>query len=515
MKKSTISPKQTTKQNLLFLLFSAVSSFLLLMICTRSSFLYPMNDWTDAQCFFTVGKAMGNGQVVYKDIFEQKGVLLYFLHMLAYFVSHTTFLGVFILEVIAGTLFMFFNMKTITLYVHQIYAFLFAPMCSVMIYSSLAFDCGDSAEELCMPVFAFMFYLSAKAFKTDRYFSKKALITIGIVSGYVLWIKYTMLGFFIGWIIVPVIWLILKKQYSMIGKTFVFIALGVGIISLPIILYFLFNNAIGDLWTVYFYNNIFVYSTKTNFNEELSFIQCIYRNLYISMLDNKSFSVMIFIGLVGFLPLKGWQQKGHIYTCFAFLVFTIFGTSRYFGYYCIALSVFSVFGYVAVAVLTDKILHKIISADKFTNKTKFKIALQSLVVIMTISGTVFFAKSFGRNVYFMDYRQEDLPQYKLKEIICQEKNPTLLQFGGLDGGFYSVCDIVPNCKYFCGLNINLPEIGEGQQRYVDNGEGMFIVVRGGELHHDNYELVATEKFDDGHMERLYNLYRLKSIAKKE
>ena len=507
--------KKSSVQNILLLLFSAVSSFLLLMICSRSSFLYPMNDWTDAQCFFTVGKAMGNGQVVYKDIFEQKGVLLYFLHMLAYFVSHTTFAGVFVLEVIAGTLFMFFNMKTIALYVHQIYAFLSAPLCSVMIYISLAFDCGDSAEELCMPVFAFMFYLSAKAFKTDRYFSKKALITVGIVSGYVLWIKYTMLGFFIGWIIIPVIWLIIKRQYRMIWQTVVFIALGVGIISLPVVLYFLFNNAIGDLWRVYFYNNIFVYSTKTNFNEELSFVQCIYRNLYISMLDNKSFSIILFMGLVGFLPIKGWKQKFHIYTCFFALTCTVFGTSRYFGYYCITLSVFSIFGYIALAALTGKILRKMISADKFTDKTKLKIALQSLVGIVAVIGSVFFAKSFGRNVYFMKYRQEDLPQYKLKEMICREENPTLLQFGGLDGGFYSVCDIVPNCKYFCGLNISLPEIGEGQQRYVDNGEGMFIVVRGGELHHNNYELVATEKFDDGHMKRIYNLYRLKSTMKKE
>ena len=507
--------KKSSVQNILLLLFSAVSSFFLLMICTRSSFLYPMNDWTDAQCFFTVGKAMGNGQVVYKDIFEQKGVLLYFLHMLAYFVSHTTFVGVFVLEIIAGTFFMFFNMKTITLYVHQVYAFLLAPLCSVMIYTSLAFEYGDSAEELCMPVFAIMFYLSAKAFKNNQFFSKKELIAVGILSAYVLWVKYIMLGFFIGWIIVPVSWLIYDKQYKKILSTILYIFVGVMLLSVPVILYFLLNNAITDLWTVYFYDNIFVYSSKTNFNEEMSFVESLYRNLYISMLDNKSFSGMLFVGLVGFLPIKGWKQKFHIYTCFFALTCTVFGTSRYFGYYCITLSVFSVFGYIALAVLIDKILHKILSLDTFADKSKLKIVIQSIAVVIAIAGTVFFAEMSGRNVYFMDYRQEDLPQYRLKEIICKEKNPTLLQFGGLDGGFYSVCDIVPNCKYFCGLNLQLDEISEGQQRYVDNGEGMFVVVRGGELHHNNYELIATEKFYDGHMERIYNLYRLKSTMKKE
>ena len=156
-------------KNLLFLGFSFISSFLILMICSRSSFLYPMNDWVDAQCFFTVGKAMGNGQVVYRDIFEQKGILLYVLHMFAYFISHTTFIGVFFLEVIAGTAFLFINIKLINLYTDFRYAVLSASLCSLLIYASRAFCKGDSAEELCLPLLAYALYLSVKAFKTEKW----------------------------------------------------------------------------------------------------------------------------------------------------------------------------------------------------------------------------------------------------------------------------------------------------------------------------------------------------------
>ncbi len=508
-----VSFSNNKTQNLLFLVFSLLSSFLILMICTRSSFLYPMNDWTDAQCFFTVGKAMGNGQVLYRDIFEQKGFLLYCIHMLAYFVSHTTFAGVFVAEILAGTIFMFFNMKTITLYVNQVYAFLFAPLCSAMIYSSSAFDCGDSAEEFCIPIFAFMFYLSARTFQSDKFFSPKELVMIGIVSGCILWIKYTMLGFFIGWVIIPIIWLIKEKKYKSVWQTLLFITLGVFIISLPVIVYFLVHHALNDLWTVYFYNNIFVYSNTQGIQENQSFLQCIYTNLYIAMLDNKSFSIAIFAGFAGFLLIKGWKQKMTLYISFTFLVCTIFGTPRYFGYYCIALSAFSVFGYVVAAVLATKLLHKIRCTDTKCSEKVTAIICQSCTAVISVAIATVWAFHFSGNVYFMQFRQSDLPQYKFKEIICKEKNPTLLQYGGLDGGFYTVCDIVPNCKYFCGLNIPLDEISDGQQHYIDNGEGIFIVRRGAELQHDNYELVATENFDDGKTERIYYLYQLRKIKK--
>ena len=256
------------QQNLFLFLFSLMSSFFILMICSRSSFLYPMNDWVDSQCFFTVGKAMGNGQIVYRDIFEQKGILLYFLHMFAYFMSHTTFIGVFLLEVVAGTFFMFCNIKIVSLYTDVRYAIVVSGLCSVLIYSSRAFCKGDSAEELCLPFLSFALYCSTKAFHSSKWLANKELFAIGIVSACVLWIKYTMLGFFIGWIIIPVLWLIKEKKWKELAQTFLFIALGVAVITLPVLLYFALNHSLPYLWEVYFYKNMVSYS---NTGENVTF----------------------------------------------------------------------------------------------------------------------------------------------------------------------------------------------------------------------------------------------------
>ena len=62
-------------------------------LASKCSFLYPFNDWVDANIFFTMGKGMMNGRVLYRDLYDHKGPLLYFIHGIAYLISNKSFLG--------------------------------------------------------------------------------------------------------------------------------------------------------------------------------------------------------------------------------------------------------------------------------------------------------------------------------------------------------------------------------------------------------------------------------------
>ena len=61
------------KENRHFLLYSLLLAFVFLAVCSKSSFLYPFNDWYDANDFLTLGKGMLHGLVPYRDLYEQKG----------------------------------------------------------------------------------------------------------------------------------------------------------------------------------------------------------------------------------------------------------------------------------------------------------------------------------------------------------------------------------------------------------------------------------------------------------
>ena len=84
------------KKNPCKLLFAFLLSFLFITICSKNSFLYPMNDWGDVNCFFIVGRSLLDGKVLYRDIYDQKGPILYFIYALLSSISSTSFFAVYI-----------------------------------------------------------------------------------------------------------------------------------------------------------------------------------------------------------------------------------------------------------------------------------------------------------------------------------------------------------------------------------------------------------------------------------
>ena len=97
----------------LILLF-AFLSFAVLLFAVQSSPFYPINDWVDPNCFLTVGKAIADGKVLYRDIYEQKGPYLYFLHALCTLVFPDSFLGVWFMEAALCFVMLFFVYKILS-----------------------------------------------------------------------------------------------------------------------------------------------------------------------------------------------------------------------------------------------------------------------------------------------------------------------------------------------------------------------------------------------------------------
>ena len=61
------------------LFVSVACAFLILLFTTRSSFFYMCNNWDDVNSYFSMGKGMMNGMVIYRDLYDQKGPYLYLL----------------------------------------------------------------------------------------------------------------------------------------------------------------------------------------------------------------------------------------------------------------------------------------------------------------------------------------------------------------------------------------------------------------------------------------------------
>ena len=83
------------------IVFIVLMSFIILLFTTKYSFIYPFNDWQDANSFETVARSVLSGKVLYKDIIEQKGPVLYLLYMVGVLIGTKYISGLFIIEILS------------------------------------------------------------------------------------------------------------------------------------------------------------------------------------------------------------------------------------------------------------------------------------------------------------------------------------------------------------------------------------------------------------------------------
>lgn len=455
-------------------LFIILTGLITMLICTKSSPLYPTNDWVDANCYMTVGRAMTEGKMPYRDLFEHKGPLVYILHAIGALISDSSFFGIFLLETAACIWFLMLCCGLVRRFTGSS-SLWSVPFFAMIVYSSQAFCHGDSAEEFCLPVILCSFTLGLAAVENGTVLSDKNAFQFGVLSGIVLWIKFNLLGFYAGAFLV-IAFLSRKKGIIPIIKMCSIAVLGVAAVSLPIILYFAAENSLYSMAEVYFYNNIFVYGGKKT---------SIFKNLTNGCIFTIRFfplgTLLIVSGIAAVLlsGKKKYTAYGLESMLTAFLG-TFAGHLSY-RYYPFILAPFTViFGAAAISFINNKFLH----SNSFA-------AAASLFLCM--AGTFILSP----NTYLMKYKKNQLPQYRFAEIINETEDPSLLNYGFLDGGFYLTADIIPEQRYFCCNNMKLDEMIKSQQRCADDGIPDFIVTRSASGKHPDFPLytcVAEEIF---------------------
>ena len=104
-----------------------------------------------------------------------------------------------------------------------------------------------------------------------------------------------------------------KSQWKEIRSVLLGVFSGVGIMTLPVMIYFASNHALADLFRVYFYDNIFYYSYKPYLINKLYYCA---HNLVHSVRDNPALWMMIAAGLCWFtIRLKDKKEFLFLLIC--------------------------------------------------------------------------------------------------------------------------------------------------------------------------------------------------------
>lgn len=466
------------KINKYIIIFCFFISFFSLLITSKNSFLYCFNDWVDANAFFTVGKSMFNNIIPYKDLFEQKGPLLYLIYGLGYLVSNKSFHGVFIIEVISFTIFLYFAHKIFKLYFNERYSILFLPLLSFFVTTCPFFVHGGSCEEFCLPFICGSLYYFIRHFK-DKKLSNLEMFINGLFAGIVLLMKYTMLGFWIGFGLFIVFDYFKKKEYKKIFMFCFFFLLGMFVPFIICSIYFIFNDAFKEFIDVYFILNMTAYTEVEKTNIFIRLFEIIKYSI-VELFNTKLLMLLILLFFVSNLIDK--KNNNLLFSLFGLIFTTVFFS--FFG--------LKSYNYYNLPIYFLLIIFNMIFICLYFNKYIKRFFITKYIVLFFIL-FLSFVYIFSNNKDYIFMNKDDFVQYKYAKYINKYENPTLLNMGFLDIGVYTLAGITPNTRFFEVQNFSYDKFRDNideMNSYVKNKKVKFIVYS------NEYELDVPEYLFD-------------------
>ena len=495
---TSLETKKLTDKNRLIgseLIFLIAAAIVTITVVSTCSPLYPFNPWDDANCFFTMGRGIIRGLVPYRDLYEQKGPVLYFIYALAALISDKSFIGAWLIECAAASVFAVFSWKTAKLFtVPSGFTIFLVPVLLGITYTIKMFNFGGNAEELCFPLLSVAFYFALRSIViSGKLPSNTEALVCGIITGVLFWIKYTFIGFMAGFVICILFFAIKNKEFKKLWSLIWRFTIGFLTVTAPVLIYFLANGSLAYLWEAYFYNNIFLYfgTADTRSLENIPVIKYIYVPLYCfynSTVNYPFFGIMLISSAISTAFAEKKYRKRLIFVFVITLVFaleTAFTKTVIIYYYGYILS----YNFALILMPLIKGLNKLeISYKKNPRFIK-------LLVSVFLSVIFLFFLCSCKNLYLMLKPKNYLSQFRIAETIRQTPDAKILTYDVMDSGFYTAAGLMPQNRFFCYLNIeeNYPAIREEQDRLVSEGYFDYIVTSyffDYEL--ENYELVREE-----------------------
>lgn len=209
----------------------------------------------DAGVFLYVGWRFLNGDIPYRDVWDHKPPLIYFVDALGLKLAPDSLWGVWWLQFI----FIFFTIFLIYRLLDKEFSAYAAIAGVITLASGLLsiLDLGNVTEEYALIFQALSLWLFIAAWKKD--FPGRSLFWIGLCGGFAFNFKQTTIGLWIAYALI--LFMVRLSQRKSPLKDFLPFSIGCLVPSIVFTLYFASQNALADYWDQAFLYN-FVYIGK-------------------------------------------------------------------------------------------------------------------------------------------------------------------------------------------------------------------------------------------------------------
>lgn len=499
-----------TRDNKFNIILLIIYTFLLLFFCSQMSPLYPINEWDDVNLYFNIGKCLTKGRVLYVDTFDQKGPVIFFIYALGYLISNTSFIGVFLLEIIAWLALILSVYHSARLFIEEEYALISALIFPIFILKYMV--CGGSAEEFILVLEAISMYLFLRYLSQQKTAAHKPgwMFLHGMICTLVFFTKFNLIVFWFFPLLAIFILIIANHQYKNLFLNILAFIGGVLIIVFPIIFYLYTNQALEEAYNIYIVLN----SKYANIPSINIALETLWKRAYDLIRSDITFFGLSFIGIFIFplTMIRNILAKSALVLCAVSVYITIFMDLTFHHYYLLPFAIFCAPGLIAICSYLKRYI-------TIQYARPVSILFMIILLMVGIKEKSFF--HIGGEVLSRQSKPDNLA-YQFGKIIEKENSPTLLNLGfGYGNSVFTVCNITPNTKYFITPNVpyNLyPDLRNEQEKYLENKKVQFVILTNASYNYDyfkdlpalieNYTLVATYISDNIMRYRSFYTYYL-------
>ena len=245
-----------------YLIIILLSAGTMLLFSSTTSPLYPNNYGVDSAFFRFMGLMICRGKTLYSEIWDNKGPVLFFLQAIGTLMGTKnaevtlTFLmqtaGIFL------TVLFLFRAKLAADPAEKVVFISFLPLlCGIAVFCKLM-EGGNLCEEWSLPPIAFSLLLMVKYaanVKDQPLHPRRYAFLHGICLAFSFFIRANNIITICSGLAVVGIYLIYRRKWHNLFENMLFGLLGLAVVSIPILLYFLAKHALGDmLYSTIFYN---------------------------------------------------------------------------------------------------------------------------------------------------------------------------------------------------------------------------------------------------------------------
>lgn len=241
------SNKKFTK--IMIILYLFMITFIISMQSQMNPFHVTLAS-VDSSVFHYVASVMKHGGAIYRDTFDHKGPLLYFINYLGLHISYYS--GAWFIELFILLISNVLTYKTARLFCKKI------PACFVVFLSSTALiTCyfgGNYPECYALPCIIGSLYIFTDYF-INQIVNPFRLITCGSLFACALMLKPNTISVWIAFCLGVFVQKLCQKDFRNLIRYIIYFLIGISVILMPILVYLLKMNILPDFFDTYFMFN--------------------------------------------------------------------------------------------------------------------------------------------------------------------------------------------------------------------------------------------------------------------